>query len=234
MISFYSGPDYGYETQLFQQLHFEIEADLTLKAAYVFSEETQKYKGGRNFAFFQVRAGDTLKKYYADWVLPPSFHPLESGAVLPVQRYDKPKIKVHGTSSTLVYIQATDEMLTIPHVHRPPGRPGATDYALHGHHYTHLFVTFDRSTLQIKRISNEFCFAATDLKTDLQDADCDMIQFASGLDFRQKDQKLAISWGINDCEGAVGLFDWEMINKLLLPVGVDGKDETKILANLFS
>jgi len=235
MISYYSGKDFGYEAQVFQPIHLDMDDAMKLTAAYIFGEETKTYCCGRNFAFFQV-PGTTPQGYYAEWALPPKFRSLESDKKklpdLPAVLYAAPNIKVHGTSPTLVHIDATDELLTITHVHRPPGRPGASSYALHGHHYTHFFVTYDRTTLKIKRISNEFCFAATDLKTEV--ADCDIIQFASGLDFQAKGQKLAISWGINDCEGAIGLFDWSIADKLLLPVGGDDRDETQVLTSLFS
>jgi hypothetical protein len=48
----------------------------------------------------------------------------------------------------------------------------------------------------------------------------DVIQFASGLDLvgSDKDGKLMVSYGINDCEAAIVFSAMEKVQALLLPV----------------
>ena len=146
----------------------------------------------------------------------------------------KPKSNIHGTNGYLVPLPSTGELLGIAHFHRPEHRKEST-YALHGHHYTHAFFTIARQQQSnnnggdngdapfiLKRISNEFLFRALSMPIDEKDVsnDGDIIQFASGLDVYGCDihGKLILSYGINDCEGAVMTISMEKLQKMLIEV----------------
>ena len=82
-----------------------------------------------------------------------------------------------------------------------------------GFRYTHFFYTVDpRPPFGILAIAPEFCIASH------QDPnDCETIQFAGGLAL-QGDDRLVVSYGVNDCEAKVGtiLVDrvWGMLEPL--------------------
>ncbi len=69
----------------------------------------------------------------------------------------------------------------------------------------------------LKRLSNEFVFMAP---SSSDDNTADVIQFASGVDLLGSDKngKLMISYGINDCEAVIVFIEMEKVQKLLLPV----------------
>lgn len=142
----------------------------------------------------------------------------------------EPKSNIHGTNGFMIPFQSTGELLGIAHFHRPEHRV-PSEYALHGHHYTHVFFTIARKgesntndrQFKLKRLSNEFLFQAQYMPIDgtkLHD-DGDVIQFASGLDLvgSDKDGTLVISYGINDCEGAAFTMDMSKVQEMLMEVG---------------
>lgn len=135
-----------------------------------------------------------------------------------------PKSHIHGTNGYMVPLPSTGELLGIAHFHRPEDRK-SSDHALHGHHYTHVFFTVARQSdglYKLKRLSNEFMFQAQYSPIDDEKLyqDGDIIQFASGLDLvgSDTDGSLVISYGINDCEGAVFTISIEEVSKMLIAV----------------
>jgi len=148
------------------------------------------------------------------------------------------KSNIHGTNGYLVPLPSSGELLGIAHFHRPEHRK-ESNYALHGHHYTHAFFTIARqpnnsgggggddenTSFQLKRISNEFLFRALSIpigeeKESPNNIDGDIIQFASGLDVYGSDidGKLVLSYGINDCEGAVMTISMAKLQQMLIEV----------------
>ena len=147
-----------------------------------------------------------------------------------------PKSNIHGTNGYMIPLPSTGELLGIAHFHRPEHRK-ESNYALHGHHYTHAFFTIAREQQQsnnggdrsdgnaafkLKRISNEFLFRALSVPIgeNASPNDGDIIQFASGLDVHGSDidGKLVLSYGINDCEGAVLTISMEKLQHMLIEV----------------
>jgi len=144
------------------------------------------------------------------------------------------KSNIHGTNGYMVPLPSTGELLGIAHFHRPEDRQ-SSNFALHGHHYTHVFFTIARQEastseagvstqdgaksrpFKLKRLSNEFAFRSLSLPSG---DDADIIQFASGLDVVGSDMngKLIVSYGINDCEGAVFTMPMEKLQKMLIEV----------------
>ena len=133
----------------------------------------------------------------------------------------------------MVPLTSTGELLGIAHFHRPENR-GKSDFALHGHHYTHAFFTIAREAdgsvnditsrpFKLRRLSNEFVFRANYIPVGetRQPLDSDIIQFASGLDLvgSDVDGQLILSYGINDCEGAVFALPMKRVQHMLIVVG---------------
>ena len=136
------------------------------------------------------------------------------------------KSHIHGTNGYMVPLMSTGELLGIAHFHRPEDRK-KSDFELHGHHYTHALYTIARDTLantpfKLKRISNEFVFRTNSLPAGetQQPFDGDIIHFASGLDGvgSDVDGQLIVSYGINDCEGAVFTLSMERVQQILVAV----------------
>lgn len=131
----------------------------------------------------------------------------------------KSKSDIHGTNGFMVHLPSTNEYLGVAHFHRPEGR-GKNDYARHGHHYTHAYFTIsDAEPYRLKRISNEFLFRSMSEQPGLKE-DGDMIQFAGSIDLLggEADGRLLISYGINDCEGAILPVDMSIIQSMLTDV----------------
>lgn len=143
----------------------------------------------------------------------------------------KPKSNIHGTNGYLVPLPSSGELLGIAHFHRPEHRK-ESNYALHGHHYTHAFFTIARqqsasgnggnTAFKLKRVSNEFLFRSLSLPIGEKESfnDGDIIQFASGLDIYGSDidGKLVLSYGINDCEGALLTISMQKLQQMLIEV----------------
>ena len=133
----------------------------------------------------------------------------------------------------MVPLTSTGELLGIAHFHRPENRK-ESQFALHGHHYTHAFFTIARQAdddntkdissrpFKLKRLSNEFVFRANSIPAGETHPliDGDVIQFASGLDVTggDVDGKLIISYGINDCEGAYFTMAMQKVQEMLIAV----------------
>mmetsp|Transcript_6257 Transcript_6257/g.9161 ORF Transcript_6257/g.9161 Transcript_6257/m.9161 type:complete len:596 (-) Transcript_6257:154-1941(-) len=129
---------------------------------------------------------------------------------------NKKKSNIHGTNGFLIYLEKTSEWLGIAHFHRPDKRD-TSEYALHGHHYSHAFFTIisnQDGKFALNRLSNEFVFRT--MSSPRMD-DADIIQFAAGLDLVGSDT-LILSYGINDCEGAVFYLEMQEVQKLLQSV----------------
>jgi len=137
---------------------------------------------------------------------------------------------IHGTNGYMVPLKSTGELLGIAHFHRPENRK-ESEYALHGHHYTHAFFTIARHgngdglnsrPFKLRRLSNEFVFRSNSiaLGESVPFNDGDIIQFASGLDVVGSDVngRAIISYGINDCEGGVFSMSMELIHQMLIEV----------------
>ena len=137
-----------------------------------------------------------------------------------------------GLPRYMVPLTSTGELLGIAHFHRPENRE-KSDFALHGHHYTHAFFTIAREIdgnikdinsrpFKLRRISNEFVFRANSIPSGetRPPLDSDIIQFASGLDVlgSDVDGQVIISYGINDCEGAVLTVPMEKVQHMLIAV----------------
>lgn len=102
----------------------------------------------------------------------------------------------------------------------------------------HAFFTLQSTTIGegddekekyvLKRLSNEFAFMAPSSRDDNT---ADVIQFASGVDLvgSDKDGKLMISYGINDCEAAIIFLGMEQVQELLIPVK-DGEEVVNLMA----
>ena len=143
------------------------------------------------------------------------------------------KSNIHGTNGYMVPLTSTGELLGIAHFHRPENRK-ESQFALHGHHYTHAFFTIARQAdddntkdissipFKLKRLSNEFVFRANSIPAGETHPpiDGDVIQFASGLDVTggDVDGKLIISYGINDCEGAYFTMAMQKVQEMLIAV----------------
>mmetsp|Transcript_15741 Transcript_15741/g.29692 ORF Transcript_15741/g.29692 Transcript_15741/m.29692 type:complete len:162 (-) Transcript_15741:2371-2856(-) len=152
----------------------------------------------------------------------------------------KKRSSIHGTNGYLVPLHSTNELLGMAHFHRPEHRQ-QSDFARHGHHYTHALFTLEPTnssteetkqmdSFKLKRLSNEFVFLS--LSSSNENV-ADIIQFASGLDLvgSDLDGQLMVSYGINDCEAAVVFLDMEKINELLLPVE-DGQEVQHLMRKL--
>ena len=118
--------------------------------------------------------------------------------------------------NALVPLTSTGKLLGITHFHQPENC-GKSDFALHGHHYTHAFFTIGREAdgniveimlrpFKLWQLSNEFVFRLNSIPVGetRPPFDSNIIQFASGLDVvgSDVDGQLIISYGINDCKGA--------------------------------
>jgi hypothetical protein len=238
-VLYRNGPLFGYNDQIHNPVHFEYDDDSKSVVAYVKASETVRICCGRNIALISEEEG--LKAL--TWVdpvtvvdVPLDIHDkerrLDEGEELAqhkrrLKKGGGPKSHIHGTNGYMVPL-SNGELLGVAHFHRPEDRK-SSEYALHGHHYTHVFFTIGRiadDTFQLKRLSNEFMFQAQySLIGDLDDGkllyqDGDIIQFASGLDVvgSETDGTLVISYGINDCEGAVYTMEMSKVNEMLIEV----------------
>jgi len=167
------------------------------------------------------------------WVDPVVVLPLEAASKYRGKHPESSNI--HGTNGMMVQLPGRpDEFLGIAHFHRPKGR-SSSNYARHGHHYTHAFYTLvksggenggGRGTYRLGQLSDEFLFSSPSLVLN-----ADIIQFASGLDIvplSNGEHKVVISYGINDCEGAVTTIDMIDVLIMLFDIG-EGKEVADLM-----
>ena len=245
-VSYREGPNFGYDKQVLNKLHFSSEGGLsvTLKAS-----EVETLCCGRNMALIDNVHTDGLDAL--TWVDPVTVESVAlraseaSGRRLSLEEEDaanllprsllrrrrrrlltetkkkkKKQNDFHGTNGFMVYLPKTQEYLGIGHFHRPPGRE-ANEYARFGHHYTHAFYTIsDQPPWHLKRLSPELLLPSQSYKDDAE-----IIQFWSGLE-RVDDNLLALAYGINDCEGAAMYMEMSIVEALLrvVPQGKEVRD----------
>ena len=268
-VLYRNGPKFGYDKQVQNPLHFDIQTISNQKrlVTYVKASETFTVCCGRNIALISEELdgpnNNDLKAL--TWIDPVTIdtvnlleketkrrllkegnnfvHNSQHSDLFSsidrnlIQRKRKRLSNIHGTNGYMIPLKSTKELLGIAHFHRPENRQ-QSDYALHGHHYTHAFFTISKDLnvdssnknhgYVLKRISNEFVFPTQSTST-LGDgkADGDMIQFASGIDLMgsDKDGKLIISYGINDCEGAVFSMGMDKVQDMLINLDRDSQKE---------
>jgi hypothetical protein len=84
--------------------------------------------------------------------------------------------------------------------------------AVWGHHYTFFFFTLSKSSpFQVTSLSSEFCFPS-----DLDSKDCDVVQFATGME--QDGKKLHIGYSTNDKDAKVATVNMQSVLSSLRPV----------------
>jgi hypothetical protein len=112
----------------------------------------------------------------------------------------------------MVSLPSSSELLGIGHYHRSdPNQTGGT-------HYTHAFFTLllvNQSSYQLSRLSNEIIIPSFH-----RPEQAETIQFMSGIELVGDDKsgRLLISYGINDCEGAIFGMKMERVQEMLRPV----------------
>jgi len=250
----------SYAEQLQNPIHFEKLGEDKFRAV-IKASETFSVCCGRNIAFIsEIPANEsnpleTSTKSQGDlialtWIDPVTTEAVEYPDVIKKlmepgnerrRLGGKKKSSIHGTNGYLVPLNTSSELLGIAHFHRPENRD-TSEYAKHGHHYTHAFFTLEQQVVAkedgkgttrkfaLKRLSNEFIFMSP---SSLNDNTGDVIQFASGVDLvgSDKDGKLMISYGINDCEAAIVFLEMEKVQELLLPVNV-GEEVANLMKKL--
>jgi hypothetical protein len=131
------------------------------------------------------------------------------------------KSHIHGTNGFMVPMPG-NEYLGVAHFHRPSDRK-PNPYARFGHHYTHAFYTVaakspDALDFRLTSLSQEFV-----LPSIHQPGDGEIIQFISGLEYDARTEEVILSYGINDCEGAIRTIPRAMVQEMLRPVPSEGQ-----------
>ena len=242
-VLYRNGPKFGYENQVQNMVHLEKTVDnqgkIILKA-FVKASETFTICCGRNIAFISEN-GDPRDDYPSlkalTWIDPVTVIDVDPKGE-DKQPAKKEKSNIHGTNGYMLPLHATNEYLGIAHFHRPEDRK-ESEYALHGHHYTHAFFTVGKdkkdADFRLKRLSNEFLFRAMSPSLHDENIDAETIQFSSGLDLigSDIDGKLLISYGVNDCEGGTFFVDMEVVQKMLVEVQA-GQEVNDLMATVTS
>jgi hypothetical protein len=248
-VSYREGPNFGYDKQVLNPVHFHwsppaAEADPTKRSPQKFevtlqASETTTFCCGRNMALIDNVETNELQSI--TWVDPVTVIDVNDGLQLdkgsPPQRRrrrlmmerqkEKKKSDFHGTNGSMLYLPHTKEYLGIGHFHRPPGRK-ENQYARFGHHYTHAFFTIpSQAPFHLKRLSPEFV-----LPSHAKKEDAEMIQFLSGLELVD-DSTLVIAYGINDCEGAATHVKLAQVEAMLREVP-QGKEVVDLMEPLRS
>jgi len=134
------------------------------------------------------------------------------------------KSHIHGTNAFMVPFK-DNQFLGVAHFHRPNDR-NRNNYARFGHHYTHAFYTVGHDDdsnadanlrFRLTGLSQEFVLPAASIQQRAND-DAEIIQFVSGLEYNELQQQIVLAYGINDCEGAVTIIDYEIVESMLVPV----------------
>ena len=82
-----------------------------------------------------------------------------------------------------------------------------------GYRYTHFFYALEpHAPFRVVATSREFCLAA-----EQDAADCESIQFVSGLSLAPGGATLLLSYGVNDCEARVGRVALARVWRMLRP-----------------
>ena len=90
-------------------------------------------------------------------------------------------------------------LLGVGHVHRSSRWRKRRQIFAWGHHYTHFFYALQpHEPFHPVATSAEFCFQA-----EQDAADCESVQFVSGLALQPDGETLLASYGVNDCEAKV-------------------------------
>ena len=243
-VSYREGPNFGFEKQVLNQVHFSFgppasadqkqtqKFEVTLQAS-----ETTTFCCGRNMALIDNVETNELQSI--TWVDPVTVIDVDDGLQLkegsaPQRRRrlmehkkEKKKSDFHGTNGSMLYLPHTKEYLGIGHFHRPPGRK-ENSYARFGHHYTHAFFTIpSQPPFHLKRLSPEFV-----LPSHAKKEDAEIIQFLSGLELVD-DSTLVIAYGINDCEGAATHVKLDQVEAMLQEVP-QGKEVVDLMEPLRS
>jgi len=217
-VLYRNGKAFGYEDQVHNKVHFEKKGDGDWEV-YIKSNETVRVRPGRNMAMISD-SGSLRTVFYIDpLIVVPLDEEVNKGKG-PAR--GTPTSHVHGTNGMMIPLATTGEFLGIGHFHRPSGRD-TSDFARHGHHYTHVFYTIEKknsSEYRLKRISKEFVFPSMSLE-----GDADIIQFASGLELLGDDLtgRLLLSYGVNDCEGMAMWLNMSVVQGMLQDVE-EGKE----------
>jgi hypothetical protein len=244
-VSYREGKIFGYDKQVLNRLHVTTSGkesiEFTLKAS-----EVETLCCGRNMAL--IDSDHTAELQALTWVDPITVvdvelklkqtsarQLLELGHDASSQkrrqltaRNEKQERKshFHGTNGFMVHLPDSKEFIGIGHFHRPPSRDFGNAFARFGHHYTHAFFTIpDQPPFHLKRLSPELVLPSHNYPDDGE-----IIQFWSGLELID-DKTLALSYGINDCEGAATYLDMSTVDGLLRDVP-EGKEVVDLMKSL--
>jgi hypothetical protein len=247
-VSYREGKLFGYEKQVLNRVHIDLPSTSSSTSSSssrmtvnLYASEAETLCCGRNMALIDNVHTNQLQAL--TWVDPVTVESVElknknnnihnkdsqyGRRRLTEEKNGKKKKKksdFHGTNGFMVYLPNTNEYLGVGHFHRPPGR-NANEYAKFGHHYTHAFFTIsDVPPFHLKRLSPELVLPSHAIKNDAE-----IIQFWSGLDLLD-DKTLALSYGINDCEGAATILDLSTVENLLRDVA-QGKEVVDLITPL--
>jgi len=130
---------FGYDKKIVNELYVDFN-DTNKLSTYILAEESQELCCGRYFAYAFEENEELI---YAEWLLPMKLKRAEDNSVIDTAvKYDAhEQMKIHGTSPALTYYSPHNELVTLAHIHRPGDRR-TSEYALHGHHYTHVFIAY--------------------------------------------------------------------------------------------
>jgi hypothetical protein len=245
-VSYREGRGFGYETQVLNPLHVRFDSQRGLLEASILASETASFCCGRNMALMESlhNASALLSLTWVDPVtvvtVDTTPHILQKKRQEAHQRDPRQsrrlqksiiggsgakqkKSHVHGTNAFMVHLPDRGAFLGVAHFHRPHDRR-PNPYARFGHHYTHaLYTVSDSPPYRLTSLSAEFVLpravAGPDRNNAADDADAEIIQFSSGLEVVEEEDRILISYGINDCEAAIVTVSLEYaLQTLLRPV----------------
>mmetsp|Transcript_11149 Transcript_11149/g.17216 ORF Transcript_11149/g.17216 Transcript_11149/m.17216 type:complete len:512 (+) Transcript_11149:168-1703(+) len=218
-VSYRDGPNFGYDKQVLNRLHFDnLINDIEEKPQVMIrASESTTLCCGRNMALINNKPLQLQALTWVDPVTVEDVNIAHNRRLTSKNEKNKKKSHVHGTNAFMVpFGEKEEELLGMAHFHRPNDR-NPNEYARVGHHYTHAFFTISaKEPFHLKRLSAEFV-----LQSYHQEDDAEIIQFISGLEHH--DDNVILAWGINDCEGASARISTKVVNKMLRKVDV-GKE----------
>mmetsp|Transcript_1444 Transcript_1444/g.3803 ORF Transcript_1444/g.3803 Transcript_1444/m.3803 type:complete len:349 (+) Transcript_1444:2028-3074(+) len=258
---------YPHKIQLLNPLALDIQPNgpgqVDLRARVEASKTVEVCCGG-NIGFMSPPGGDPDVIYALVWITPMQITKIHLSTGVSEVHLDLPEDQqgatqpkagdtaIHGTSGNLPYISETNEFIGLAHIHRPTNRK-RSKYALHGHHYTHLYFAVSADVLadpngkpweERLRMGNEFTFPSLAWAAALPGAaasapdyaveDSEIIQYAGGLSLHvgagRESSTVLVSYGVNDCESAV----YSMSLEEVLATGLSGVEHDSLLAPLSS